>query len=108
MVIDEMCPATLQSSCFCPTFEFWNINNVFLILQLLNAIITEGERIYTAEYDVRGTLFRLAVVSADEHHIVAPGVDKSSRECLHVFHARTGARLHRLVYFNTICYFRGF
>lgn len=56
---------------------------------------SEGERIYTAEYEVRGTGYRAAVISADEHHIVAPGVDKSSRDSLHVFHARTGARLHR-------------
>nr|XP_049705722.1 NACHT and WD repeat domain-containing protein 2 [Helicoverpa armigera] len=58
--------------------------------------IPEGEKIYNAEYEIRGTGYKSAVVSADEHHIVAPGVDKSSRDCLHVFHAKTGARLHRI------------
>lgn len=66
-------------------------------IPMVNVLCTDGERIYTADYEVRGTLFRAAVVTADEHHIVAPGVDKSSRDCLHVFHARTGARLHRYV-----------
>lgn len=70
---------------------------------MVNVLWTDGERIYTADYEVRGTLFRAAVVTADEHHIVAPGVDKSSRDCLHVFHARTGARLHR--YVEEIVYF---
>lgn len=69
------------------------IDNVFT--PIVNVLRIDGERIYTADYEVRGTLFRAAVVTADEHHIVAPGVDKSSRDCLHVFHARTGARLHR-------------
>lgn len=55
----------------------------------------EGEKIYSVEYEVRGMGYRAAVVSADEHHLVTPGVDKSLRECLHVFHAKTGARLHR-------------
>ncbi|VVD06011.1 unnamed protein product, partial [Leptidea sinapis] len=45
--------------------------------------------------------YKQAVVSADEHHIVAPGVDKTSKECLHIFHARTGARLHRIAVKNS-------
>ncbi|CAH2243694.1 jg8754 [Pararge aegeria aegeria] len=72
-----------------------NVDNV-AIAHIVARTIPDGERIYTVDYEVRGTGYRAAVVSADEHHIVAPGMDKSSRECLHVFHARTGARLHRI------------
>ncbi|CAK1595571.1 unnamed protein product [Parnassius mnemosyne] len=72
-------------------------NNDNLAMAVIIArTIPDGEKIYTAEYELRGTGYRAAVVSADEHHVVAPGVDKSSRDCLHVFHARTGARLHRI------------
>ncbi|XP_075987082.1 NACHT and WD repeat domain-containing protein 2 [Anticarsia gemmatalis] len=66
------------------------------VANIIARTIPEGERIYNAEYDLRGTGYKAAVVSVDEHHIVAPGVDKSSKDCLHVFHARTGARLHRI------------
>ncbi|XP_004923513.1 NACHT and WD repeat domain-containing protein 2 [Bombyx mori] len=72
-----------------------NTDNV-AVAYIVARTIPDGERIYTAEYDVRGTGYRAAVVSAEEHHLVAPGVDKSSRDCLHVFHARTGARIHRI------------
>ncbi|KAF9823507.1 hypothetical protein SFRURICE_011360 [Spodoptera frugiperda] len=72
-----------------------NVDNVAMA-NIIARTIPEGETIYNAEYEVRGTGYKAAVVSADEHHVVAPGVDKSSRECLHVFHARTGARLHRI------------
>ncbi|GBP66180.1 NACHT and WD repeat domain-containing protein 2 [Eumeta japonica] len=63
---------------------------------LIARTIPEGDTIYSTEYEVRGVGYRAAVVSADEHHIVAPGLDKSSRDCLNVFHARTGTRLHRI------------
>ncbi|XP_022837099.1 NACHT and WD repeat domain-containing protein 2 [Spodoptera litura] len=72
-----------------------NVDNVAMA-NIIARTIPEGETIYNVEYEVRGTGYKAAVVSADEHHVVAPGVDKSSRECLHVFHARTGARLHRI------------
>ncbi|CAH0599180.1 unnamed protein product [Chrysodeixis includens] len=72
-----------------------NVENIAMA-HIVARTIPEGEKIYTAEYELRGTGYKDAVVSADEHHIVAPGVDKSSRDCLHVFHARTGARLHRI------------
>ncbi|CAG4962206.1 unnamed protein product [Colias eurytheme] len=72
-----------------------NVDNV-AIAHIVARTIPDGEKIYTVEYEVRGTGYKAAVVSADEHHIVAPGLDKSSRECLHVFHARTGARIHRI------------
>ncbi|KAJ0171169.1 hypothetical protein K1T71_013368 [Dendrolimus kikuchii] len=72
-----------------------NVDNVAIAI-IVARTIPDGDRIYTVEYEVRGTGYRAAVVSADEHHIVAPGVDKSSRDCLHVFHARTGARLHKI------------
>ncbi|CAG5058300.1 unnamed protein product [Parnassius apollo] len=72
-------------------------NNDNLAVAIIVArTIPDGEKIYTADYELRGTGYRAAVVSADEHHVEAPGVDKSSRDCLHVFHARTGARLHRI------------
>ncbi|XP_052753046.1 NACHT and WD repeat domain-containing protein 2 [Galleria mellonella] len=77
-----------------------NVENV-AIAQIVARTIPDGDKIYTAEYEVRGTGYRAAVVSADEHHIAAPGVDKSSRDCLHIFHARTGARLHRIPIKNT-------
>ncbi|CAB3255055.1 unnamed protein product [Arctia plantaginis] len=66
------------------------------VANIIARTIPDGEKIYTAEYDLRGTGYKGAVVSADEHHIVAPGVDKNAKDCLHVFHARTGARLHRI------------
>ncbi|XP_026317171.1 NACHT and WD repeat domain-containing protein 2 [Hyposmocoma kahamanoa] len=72
-----------------------NVDSI-TVAHIVARTVPDGERIYIADYEVRGTLFRAAVVTADEHHIVAPGVDKSSRDCLHVFHARTGARLHRI------------
>ncbi|KAH9643947.1 hypothetical protein HF086_016497 [Spodoptera exigua] len=72
-----------------------NVDNIAMA-NIIARTIPEGETIYNAEYELRGTGYKSSVVSADEHHIVAPGVDKSNRECLHVFHARTGARLHRI------------
>ncbi|KAI5640011.1 NACHT and WD repeat domain-containing protein 2 [Phthorimaea operculella] len=58
--------------------------------------IPEGTRIYSSEYQVRGSTFREIVVTADENHIAAPGADKAGKDCLHIFHARTGPRLHRI------------
>ncbi|XP_013168603.1 PREDICTED: NACHT and WD repeat domain-containing protein 2 [Papilio xuthus] len=72
-----------------------NIDNMAVAVIIARSI-PDGERIYTTDYEVRGTGYKAAVVSADEHHIVAPGIDKTSRECLHVFHARTGTKLHRI------------
>ncbi|XP_053618962.1 NACHT and WD repeat domain-containing protein 2 [Plodia interpunctella] len=72
-----------------------NVDSV-AIAAIVARTIPDGEKIYTAEYEVRSMVYRAAVVSVDEHHIVAPGVDKSSRDCLHVFHAKTGTRLHRI------------
>ncbi|XP_048000249.1 NACHT and WD repeat domain-containing protein 2-like [Leguminivora glycinivorella] len=72
-----------------------NMDNV-AVANIVARTIPDGEKIYAVDYEVRGTGYRSAVVSADEHHLVAPGVDKSSRDCLHVLHSRTGARLHRI------------
>ncbi|XP_063370018.1 NACHT and WD repeat domain-containing protein 2 [Cydia amplana] len=72
-----------------------NMDNV-AVANIIARTIPDGEKIYSVDYEVRGIGYRSAVVSADEHHLVAPGVDKSSRDCLHVLHSRTGARLHRI------------
>ncbi|KAG7296838.1 hypothetical protein JYU34_019694 [Plutella xylostella] len=72
-----------------------NVENI-TVAKMVARTIPDGDRIYSLDYEVRGTGYRSAVPSADEHHLVAPGVDKSSRDCLHVFHARTGTRLHRI------------
>ncbi|KAL4712468.1 hypothetical protein ACJJTC_007484 [Scirpophaga incertulas] len=72
-----------------------NVENV-VNATIIARTIPDGEKIYSVDYEVRGMGYKAAVVSADEHHLVAPGVDKSSRDCLHVFHTKTGARLHRI------------
>ncbi|XP_050685594.1 NACHT and WD repeat domain-containing protein 2 [Leptidea sinapis] len=77
-----------------------NVDNM-ATAHIIARMVPDGDKIYAVDYDVRGTGYKQAVVSADEHHIVAPGVDKTSKECLHIFHARTGARLHRIAVKNS-------
>lgn len=61
--------------------------------------IPDGEEDYTFEYIVRcitGVPFKAAVITSDSLHIVAVAADKTNRDCLMVFNAKTGSQLHKV------------
>lgn len=51
------------------------------------------------EYTVRsltGVPFKPGVVTSDDQHLVVTAADKTNRDCLIVFNAKTGSQVHKV------------
>ena len=54
---------------------------------------------YTFEYPVRsntGVPFREVVITSDGSHIVVPGAEKSTKDFVMVYNAKTGANISKI------------
>lgn len=62
-------------------------------------MFSDGELQYSFEYPVRsitGIPFRPAVITSDGQHMVLSAADKTNRDCITVYNAKTGALVNRI------------
>lgn len=55
--------------------------------------------IYSLEYPVRsitGVLFRPAVITSDDQHLIVSAADKTNRDCVMVYNAQNGSLVHKI------------
>jgi hypothetical protein len=62
-------------------------------------LLLDGTTLYTFEYPVRsntGIPFRESVITYDANHLVVPAAEKSSRDYIMVYNAKTGANINKI------------